>query len=60
MTILRQNAIAKLEAVPEGRLGAVIQFINQLMEHPTHKAQKWNLDQFVMPPPSGDRMPMPM
>lgn len=50
MTILRQNAIAKLEAVPEDRLGAVIQFINQLMETPMPKTRKWDLDQFVMPP----------
>ena len=50
MTLLRQSAIAKLEAVPEDRLEAVIQFINQLMETPMPKTRTWDLDQFVMPP----------
>lgn len=50
MTMLRQSAIAKLEKVPEHRLGAVIQFINQLIEDSESKDRKWDLDQFVMPP----------
>ncbi len=50
MTILRQNAIAQLEKVPEDRLGAVIQFIEQLVKEPEARPRKWDLDQFVMPP----------
>ncbi len=50
MTILRQNAIAQLEKVPEDRLGAVIQFIEQLVKDSKPKPGKWDLDQFVMPP----------
>ncbi len=50
MTILRQNAIAQLERVPEDRLEAVIQFIEQLVKEPETKSGKWDLDQFVMPP----------
>lgn len=50
MTILRQNAIAQLEKVPEDRLGAVIQFIEQLVKEPESKPGKWDLDQFIMPP----------
>lgn len=50
MTVLRQNAIAKLEKVPEDRLGAVIQFINQLIDGSESKSNTWDLDQFVMPP----------
>ena len=50
MTMLRKNAIAQLERVPEDRLGAVIQFINQLIEVSEPKESEWNLDQFVMPP----------
>lgn len=50
MTVLRQNAIAKLEKVPEDRLGAVIQFINQLIDGSESKGKTWDLDQFVMPP----------
>jgi len=50
MTILRQNAMAQLEKVPEDRLGAVIQFIEQLVGEPEAKPKKWDLDQFVMPP----------
>lgn len=50
MTVLRQNAIAKLEKVPEEKLGAVIQFLNRLVEEAEPTDRKWNLDQFVMPP----------
>ncbi len=50
MTILRQNAIAQLEKVPEDRLGAVIQFIEQLVKESEPRAKKWDLDQFIMPP----------
>lgn len=50
MTVLRQSAIAKLEKVPEDRLGAVIQFINQLIDGSESKSNTWDLDQFVMPP----------
>ena len=50
MSILRQSAIEKLERVPEDRLGAVIQFINQLIDRPDSREGTWDLDQFVMPP----------
>ena len=50
MTLLRQSAIEKLEKVPEDRLGAVIQFINQLIDGSDSKEKTWDLDQFVMPP----------
>ena len=32
MTALRQSAIAELERVPEDKLAAIIQFINNLMK----------------------------
>ena len=50
MTMLRQSAIEKLERVPEDRLEAVIQFINQLIDVSDSKEKTWDLDQFVMPP----------
>lgn len=50
MTLLRQSAIEKLEKVPEDRLGAVIQFINHLIDGSDSKERTWDLDQFVMPP----------
>jgi len=50
MTILRKNAIAQLEKVPEDRLWAVIQFIERLVDEPEAKHEKWDLDQFIMPP----------
>lgn len=48
MTALRKNAIAKLERVPEEKLGVIIQFINQLSAEDEKKI--WDLEQFVMPP----------
>ena len=50
MTMLRQSAIEKLERVPEDRLEAVIQFINQLIDVSDSREKTWDLDQFVMPP----------
>ena len=50
MTMLRQNAIARLEKVPEDKLDLIIQFIDQLAEKNQKKENAWDLDQFVMPP----------
>lgn len=50
MTTLRQNAIAKLERVPEDRLSEIIQFINKLIGETESPKKTWNLEQFVMPP----------
>ncbi len=50
MTALRQNAIAKLERVPEDKLHIIIGFINNLMQETETEEKVWNLDQFVMPP----------
>lgn len=50
MTTLRQNAIAKLERVPEDRLSEIIQFINKLIGETESQKKTWNLEQFVMPP----------
>lgn len=49
MAALRQNAIAKLERVPEDKLGAIIQFINKLMVEDEPPKKSWDLDQFMMP-----------
>lgn len=50
MAALRQNAITKLERVPEDKLGAIIQFINKLMVEDEPPKKSWDLDQFMMPP----------
>lgn len=50
MTMLRQNAIARLEKVPEDKLDLIIQFIDQLVDKNQMNEKTWDLDQFVMPP----------
>ena len=50
MTALRQSAIAELERVPEDKLTAIIQFINNLMGKTAPEERGWDLEQFIMPP----------
>ena len=50
MTTLRENIIAELERVPEDKLYAIMQFIEQVIGGSSTRRKTLDLEQFVMSP----------
>ncbi len=49
MTVLRKNAMAELERVPEDKLEILLQFITKLTGENETKKENGDLEQFIMP-----------